>query len=306
MIVLVGANSFLGRHTCELLERRGEPGVVVSRTPDRCFFERFAPSLRVMDAVEFASPSGRSVIANATAIVYFVWSSVPATFAEEPWRELTENVTPAFKFFLRIADISPNAKIVFMSSGGTVYGGQGDTPKSETDATYPISPYGTGKLMAEEVLRFVGRTRNVPFAILRVSNAVGRWQTSDRQGIVGVALRAARDRVPVKLFGGGTQVRDFVDANDVADAIHAASLNTDHPATTWNIGSGVGITIHDLIEDMSRVIGRPILIDKAPARSLDVPHIVLNCRKAAEDLSWKANTPIEHSISALWQSVCNP
>ena len=306
MIVLVGANGFLGRHTSELLERRGRRGVVVSRAPDRRFLERFAPSLKVMDATEFASPAGRDVIAAATAIVYFTWSSVPATFAEEPWRELPENVEPAFRFFLHVANISSRPKIVFMSSGGTVYGPHGNAPKSETDPTNPISSYGAGKLMAEEALRFVGRTRGTRYAILRVSNALGRWQMSDKQGIVGVALRAARDGAPVRLFGGGEQVRDFVDADDVAEAIYAASLDTTHQAATWNVGSGVGTTVRDLIENISRLIGRPISIEHAPARSLDVPHIVLNCRKVSQDLGWTAETPIEHSISSLWQSVCNP
>jgi UDP-glucose 4-epimerase len=258
-----------------------------------------------MDAAEFASPSGRDVIANATAIVYFTWSSVPSTFAEEPWRELTENVTPAFKFFLRVADIAPSAKIVFISSGGTVYGAQGDLPKSETDATYPISSYGAGKLMAEEALRFVGRTRGARYAILRVSNALGRWQRSDRQGIAGITLRAARDGAPVRLFGSGAQVRDFVDADDVADAIYAASIDTEHPAATWNVGSGVGIAVRDLLETISRIVGRPILIENAPARSLDVPYIVLDCRKVAEDLGWTAKTPLERSIRRIWKSVCS-
>ena len=306
MIVLVGANGTLGRHTSELLERRGRRGVVVSRSPHRLFLERFAPSLKVMDAAEFASPAGRDIIAGATAIVYFTWSSVPATFAEEPWRELPENVTPAFKFFLRVADISSRPKIVFMSSGGTVYGPHGNAPKSETDPTNPISSYGAGKLMAEETLRFVGRTRGTRYAILRVSNAIGRWQTSDKQGIVGVALRAARDGAPVRLFGGGKQVRDFVDADDVAEAIYQASIDTDHLAATWNVGSGVGTSVRDLIESISGLIGRPILIEHAPARGIDVPYIVLDCRKVSQDLGWTAKTSIDRSISSLWQTVCNP
>ena len=304
MIILFGANGFLGRHTCELLGRRGEQALAVSRKPDPGFFAQFAPSVHYMDADEFFSSAGADAISKARAIVYFAWASVPATFAEEPWREVEENVKPAFRLFLRVSELAPEAKIVFLSSGGTVYGREGTAPKPETSPTKPISSYGVGKLLAEEALAFVGRTKGSPFAILRVSNAVGRWQTSTTQGIIGAALRAARDGIPVKLFGGGTQVRDFVDADDVADAIYAASMDTAHPDAAWNVGSGVGLAIRDLVDSLSQMIGRPIATEHAPPRALDVPHVVLDCSKVARDLGWTAKTSLDRSVSGLWRSIC--
>jgi UDP-glucose 4-epimerase len=275
----------------------------VSRDPDTRFLQHFAPSLEVMDAAEFASDRGLEIIATASAVVYFTWCSVPATFASEAWREIPENVEPAFEFFQRVANVSKEAKIVFLSSGGTVYGGEGTDPKSEASPTNPISPYGLGKLMAEDALSFVGRTTGVPYAILRVSNAIGQWQVSETQGIANVALRAARDGVPFRLFGSGLQVRDFVDADDVAEAIMAASADTMHRSATWNVGSGIGITVADLMRLLSDVTGRPVPFEHAPARSLDVPHVVLDCRKARTELGWSAKTPIEQSISGLWEAV---
>jgi UDP-glucose 4-epimerase len=306
MIILFGANGFLGRHTCELLARRGREAIAVSRRPDPQFFDRLAPSVRYMEADRFASLESVDVIAKARALVYFSWGSVPATFAQAPWREVRENVEPAFRLFLRVAELAPKVKIVFLSSGGTVYGREGTEPKTETSPARPISSYGVGKLMGEEALAFVGRTKGSPFAILRVSNAVGRWQTSTTQGIIGATLRAARDGVPIKLFGGGLQVRDFVDADDVAEAIYAASLDTIHQSATWNVGSGVGIAVRDLVDSVAQMIGRPIAIEHAPPRALDVPHVVLDCSKVARDLGWAAKTSLDHSISSLWQRICSP
>jgi UDP-glucose 4-epimerase len=302
MIVLVGANGFLGRHMCELLEQKGAPAVAVSRNPDRTFFENFAPSLRVMDASDFASSAGRDVLAEARAVVYFAWQSVPATFAQAPWREVPENVQPAFEIFLRIAKVSREAKIVFLSSGGTIYGSEGTAPKSETAATHPISAYGLGKLMAEEALHFVGRTKGAAYAILRPSNPIGRWQLNKTHGIVGAALRAVRDRAPVPLFGG-TQVRDFVDADDVSEAIYAASCDRVHRAATWNVGSGIGITITEMLDRISKTIGQKIPVEYAAARPIDVAHIVLDCRKIAKDLGWKPKRPIEQSIASIWNAI---
>jgi len=305
MIILIGANGFLGRHTAELLERQGRPAIAVSRNPDRDFFKRFTPLLQTMNAVDFASSAGSDAIARADAIIYFTWHSVPSTFVDEPWRELPENVQPALELFHRVAEISPKCKIVLLSSGGTIYGSDGTTPRSEAAPTRPISGYGLGKLLAEEGLRFVGRTRDTRYAILRISNPVGHWQTDARQGIVGVGLRATRDGASVRLFGGGTQIRDFVDADNVAEAIVRAAVDRMHDAATWNIGSGVGISIIDMLGLISQVIGRPIAIEHAPARAIDVPYVVLDCRKVAEDLGWAAKTPVEHSIAALWKVVCD-
>jgi UDP-glucose 4-epimerase len=303
MIILVGANGFLARHTAELLERQGRPAIAVSRNPDHNFFKRFAPSLQIMNAADFASSAGRGAIAEAKAIIYFVWRSVPSTFVDQPWRELPENVQPALQFFHRVAGISPRVKIVLLSSGGTVYGSEGTAPKGEAAPARPISAYGLGKLLAEEGLHFVSRTRGTPHAILRVSNPAGRWQTNVQQGIVGVGLRAARDGTTVRLLGGGVQVRDFVDADDVAEAIVSAAIDRTHSAATWNIGSGVGVSVIDLLNRMSQVIGRSIPLEHAPARSIDVSHVVLDCRKVAEDLGWVAETPIEQTITNIWSVI---
>ncbi|MEZ5876225.1 MAG: hypothetical protein R3D30_15905, partial [Hyphomicrobiales bacterium] len=132
----MGANGFLGRHTCQLLDRLGEPVAAIATTPDTRFIENFAPSVRAMSTAEFDSPAGRDVITNAKALVYFRWHSVPATFVDEPWRELPDNVMPAMRFFLRVAEASRQAKIVFLSSGGTVYG-TGTAPHSEHSAARP-------------------------------------------------------------------------------------------------------------------------------------------------------------------------
>lgn len=302
MLVLVGGNGFLGRHASELLHKQGGgPAVVVSRSPDRGFLEGFAPSLASMTAQEFAGSAGSDLIARADAVIYFASQSVPSTFAEEPWQEVPANVAPAFELFGRVAALNSAAKIVLLSSGGTVYGGNSTSPRHEACPAAPISGYGVAKLMIEDALRFVGRTKKVPYAILRVSNPVGRWQGNGAQGVVGVALRAARDGARLRLFGGGSQVRDFVDAGDVADAILRASLDVAHPQATWNIGSGVGTKIADLVGQLSQIAGRRIDIENLPSRTIDVPHIVLDCRKVDRDLGWKSRTPIERSVTELWE-----
>lgn len=303
MILLIGGNGFIGRHFAALLHERGVAAAVVTRRPDRAGEEYGGRTVPVVDAEAFAGIAGDRLLADAEAIVYLASDSVPSTFAAEPWREIPVNVEPAARFFARCATTNPAAKLVLISSGGTVYGRTGGTPVTEEAPTRPISGYGLGKLMIEHALAFVGRTCGVSYSVLRVSNAVGRWQNNNAQGIVSIALRAAGDRTPIDVYGGGAQVRDYVDADDVAEALLAACLDRRHMDRTWNVGSGVGRTVAEMIRLVERLTGRPVPVRHLPARPIDVASIVLDCTRIGRDLGWAPVRPIEATITDIWRSM---
>jgi UDP-glucose 4-epimerase len=303
MMLLIGGNGFIGRHFAALLHDRGLTAAVVTRRAARAeeaYGSRTAP---VIDAEAFAGVAGDRLLADAEAVVYLASASVPSTFAAEPWREIAVNVEPAARFFARCAAINPSAKLVLISSGGTVYGRTEGTPVPEDAPTRPISGYGLGKLMIEQTLAFVGRTHGLAYNVLRVSNAVGRWQNNDTQGIVSIALRAARDRTLIDLYGGGSQVRDYVDADDVADAVLAACLDRRHADRIWNVGSGTGRSVAEMIRLVEEVTGRPVRIRHFPARPIDVAAIVLDCSRIRRDLNWVAGRPIEATLADVWHSM---
>jgi UDP-glucose 4-epimerase len=118
--------------------------------------------------------------------------------------------------------------------------------------------------------------------VLRVSNAVGRWQNDNTQGIVSISLRAVRDGRPITLYGGGSQIRDYVDADDVAEAVLAACLDRRHVDRIWNVGSGIGRSVKEVIRLVQEVTGRPVPV--RPARPVDVAAIMLNCTRIRRDL----------------------
>jgi UDP-glucose 4-epimerase len=303
MILLIGGNGFIGRHFAALLHERGMAVAVVTRHADRVRPAYGGRTVPVVDAEAFAGGAGNRLLADAEAIVYLASDSVPSTFAAEPWREIPVNVEPAVRFFTRCATTNPGARLVLISSGGTVYGRTGGTPVTEDAPTRPISGYGLGKLMIEQALAFLGRTRGLAYSVLRVSNAVGRWQNSNAQGIVSIALRAARDRTPIDLYGGGSQIRDYVDADDVAAAVLAACLDRRHVDRVWNVGSGVGRTVAEMISLVEQVTGRPVPVRHLPARPIDVATIVLDCTRIRRDLGWMAVRPIEATIADVWSST---
>lgn len=281
-----------------LLSAQGCSATAVSRNPDRDFLRAYAPGVSAMDLSAFQKAADRGFRATDT-LVYLASNSVPATFSSEPWREIGENVQPSIELFGRALKANPDLRIVYVSSGGTVYGSGHTQPISESAPTAPVSAYGYGKVVIEEALRFLHRSEGLSYAILRVSNPVGRWQVNRNQGIVSIAIRAARSGERVKLFDGGRTVRDFLAADDVADAILKASEARSMAAETWNIGSGKARSIASVVELVADVTGRTINTEIGPARAVDVPYAVLDCRKAQEDLGWRTTSTLEETIAAI-------
>ena len=238
-------------------------------------------------------------------LVYLASTSVPATYANEPWNELTANVQPAFELFDSALKANSDLRIVYVSSGGTVYGRGHTAPTSETTALEPISAYGYGELATEEAIRVLSRTKGLNRAILRVSNPVGRWQTNQTQGIIAAALRAAASGEGLNLFNNWSQVRDFLDAEDLANAIIQAADARNFNAETWNIGSGRGHSITEVVDLVSEVTGRRITCNNLPGRSVDVSYSVLNCEKVEHDLGWTTKIDLVDSIKSIERAWSN-
>ncbi len=302
MIIVLGGGGFLGQHLRRRLIAAGAAFTIVS---PRDLNRRgpAAPHEGFMLAQSFDGPEGDALLRRASALVNLASRSVPGTYAAQPWREMAERVAPVATLFGRCAEANSLLKIVQISSGGTVYGRASEDRVNEAAPCAPISGYGLAHLMIEESLRFTGRTAGNPYCILRVSNPVGRFQSSGNQGIVSIAARAAASRSDFPLFGEGHQMRDFLDADDVAESILAACRDRLHATATWNVGSGVGRSVLDVIRIVEEVGGRPIRLRRLPDRSIDVPRIVLDCGRIHNDLGWRAHRDFESSVRDIFRSL---
>lgn len=181
-------------------------------------------------------------------------------------------------------------RIVFASSGGTVYGPGRAERLSETGACLPISAYGAGKAAFELFAHAFCRVNGISFVSLRVSNLYGPGQRGDRnQGLVAATIWKALKDERIEIWGDGSAVRDYVYITDVADAFIKA---TDYagPAIILNIGSGIGRSVRDVIQTIENVLERKIDVNWRPARAVDVPYNVLDATRAEEVMGWQATT----------------
>jgi UDP-glucose 4-epimerase len=187
-------------------------------------------------------------------------------------------------------------KVVFSSSGGTVYGVPTRLPVDESHPTLPITSYGVHKLTIEKYLHLNHALHGLDYCVLRIANAYGeRQRTETAQGAVSVFLERILRGQPLEVWGDGSVVRDYVYVADIVRAF-IATLGDPGEARIFHIGAGAGVSLAQLIEAIGAVVGRPPAVEYTPGRRFDVPASVLDCSLARRVLGWQASTPLAEGL----------
>lgn len=306
-ILVAGGAGFLGSnlveaalrhgHVVTVLDRPGAPSDLPSDTRAR---------LNWLEG-DFRDPHILHSACNGQEVVFhLIGTTLPKSSNEDPEFDFASNVTGTIRL-LQAAKQQGVRKLVFVSSGGTVYGIPRQVPIPETHPTDPISSYGISKLAIEKYLALFRSEHGLDYVILRVANPYGPHQRPERaQGAVAVfAWRALRGQ-PIEIWGDGTVVRDYIYVSDVIEAMTRA-METQEQGRLFNVGSGVGHTLNDIVRVIERVIGRKVEVNHSSGRSLDVPANVLDISRARQTLGWNPAVSfeegIERSIIALRKSL---
>ena len=197
---------------------------------------------------------------------------------------------------LQSGALSNLKKIIFVSSGGTVYGIPQSIPIDESHPTDPICAYGIHKLACEKYLQLFQFTHRVDTIILRVSNVYGPLQEIQRPfGAVEAFMRHAIMDEPITIWGDGSITRDYVHVDDVVASLLKAMSNGERSGI-FNIGSGIGHTLNEIVRMIEKRLDKTVKVNYLPARNFDVPVNVLNIRKAKEQLGWEPRVSLEISV----------
>ncbi|AGW91655.1 hypothetical protein N234_16620 [Ralstonia pickettii DTP0602] len=221
--------------------------------------------------------------------------------------EIQRNVVPAVKLFDRCLDY-PHTRLVFVSSGGTVYGDPDERwPLAEDAALRPISVYGTSKSMIEKVLGLYVAQRGLRGIVVRPGNAYGPGQLPFKgQGLIPTVMASALQGKPVTIYGDGTAIRDYVHVDDIARGIVAA-IQAGTNGEAYNIGTGRGVSINGLINDHIRPVlatqGLDIDLRYVESRGVDVRYNILNTTKLTRDCGFTAQTRLEEGIAETWDWI---
>ncbi len=181
----------------------------------------------------------------------------------------------------------PQVSLTYISSGGAVYGDPAHLPVSESDPTRPISPYGALHLAAEVYAQMSARRSHATLRIVRCANVYGPYQAHDRdQGAVAIFLDRISREQPIRIFGDGLALRDYVFVADVADVVARVVLGGLDVGTV-NVGSGRGLTVLEIVRAVSDAAGKPARIEFAPGRDFDVRGVILDVSRLQSFMAYR-------------------
>jgi len=234
---------------------------------------------------------------NIDIVLHLISTTVPSTSNDNIEYDVNSNLIGTIRL-LNIMVQYNVLKIVFLSSGGTVYGETIEPKVSEDHLTDPISSHGIIKLSIEKYLYLYHKLHDLEYLILRVSNPYGPFHNSDKQGFINVVIKKTLRNEKVVIWGDGTIVRDFIYVKDLAYII-AYLLKLNIYNQVMNIGSGKGYSINQILEYISE--NHPgIDIEYRPSRKYDIQRIVLDTKKLSSSGNLKL-TDIRQGINLTYQ-----
>lgn len=294
---IIGGGGFLGVHLAQALKQHGAEVRAYGRS---LYFPEALKSVDWMSGTLEETQKLSAFLDGADCVFHLAGTSTPASSEANRQQDVANAVIGS----LNLLDLCIKlgiGKVVFASSGGTVYGDAASPPFSERTTPNPISTYGINKLSAEFYFRLYNRTCGMRNVILRIANPFGPYQhVLKRQGVIPIFIRQALEGKPIRIWGDGTVTRDYLFGSDVAEAMVAAAQH-DGPESVFNIGSGVGRSLNDILASLQDVLGVEPDIQYQPSRSLDIPSSVLDCTLAAQVLGWRARTPWSDALRETWQ-----
>jgi len=315
LILVTGGAGYIGSHTIKALLERGYRVVALDNLSvghrefvlcddfvqadllDRAALERVFEKYPIRSVIHFAARTAVGESVENPEIYYY--NNVVGTL----------NLLSA----MRAHGVD---EIVF-SSSAAVYGDPERIPIPEDHPKHPKSPYGKTKLMMEEILSDYSHAYGIKYVALRYFNAagsdpegeIGEWHDPETH-LIPIVLEAAYGiRDHVEIFGtdyptpDGTCIRDFIHVVDLAEAhvLALERLREGKASSAYNLGTGVGHSVREVIEACKRVTGRDFQVVEGPRRPGDPPALVADPTKARQELGWKPRfTELEEIIATAW------
>jgi UDP-glucose 4-epimerase len=295
-IAIFGGGGFIGSAIADRLLKDGHELRIFER-PRVQPYRQFSDEERVewLTGDLMSMHDVTSAIDGIDVVLHLVSTTLPKSSNDDPIFDVQSNLVATLQL-LNAMVAKKVRKIVFISSGGTVYGNPAYLPIDENHPTEPKVSYGITKLAIEKYLLMYQQLHGIKANILRVANPFGeRQRVETAQGAVGVFLSRAIQNLPLEIWGDGSVTRDYIYVSDVAEAF-ARAVEYEGSKSIFNISSGVGTSLNDLIRLIEHVLGREVVCNYRQGRSFDVPISVLANSLAQQELGWLPRVPLKEGV----------
>jgi UDP-glucose 4-epimerase len=300
----VGASGFIGSHLVDGLLAAGYRVKALARHLPGLIspVAQANPALTLSPLSMGDGLALQEAMEGAELVFHLASGSLPQSSNRDPQADVQVNLLGALKVF-EAARQAQVQRLVMVSSGGTVYGVPQQVPIVEGHPTEPTCSYGISKLAIEKYVALYRQLHGLDGLVLRVANPYGERQRLDAtQGVVPVFLGKALRGEPLQIWGDGSTVRDFLHISDVVTALLAAAHYRGEERL-FNVGSGEGLSLNQLVELLRAELQRPLAVEYLPARGFDVPTNVLCIERARRSLGWNPKVTVSEGLHRLCASL---
>lgn len=302
-ILVTGGNGFIASHLVDALASEGNKITVLDIYPRQ--YEESPKNVRFIQGnLQDLQIIRRTIEDGQIEVVYHAaWATIHESALKDPVSDVEVNLIPTITLLNTCLEAGIK-RVIFLSSGGTVYGLPEKLPISETHPTNPINAYGITKLMAEKYLRMFHHLYGLEYVILRPSVPFGpRQNPFHRQGVVPIFIYKTLMGEAITIFGDGDAVRDFFYIDDLTRALVASKdIRFDPRKNTFNLGGMVPYSLNSLIEIIESELGVKVQKEYTAPRNFDVPYVLLDTSFAQSQMGWKPIVTLEKGIkqTAEW------
>jgi UDP-glucose 4-epimerase len=294
--LVIGGNGFIGSHLVDKLLSEKASVRVLDIYPEKYRLPLKGVDYRYGRLSD--TPFTDEALADIDIVFHIASTTVPSTSNINPAADIQENLIPLVYLLNQMIKYEVK-KIVFLSSGGAVYGNPEIVPTPETQSLRPISSYGIVKTAMEHYLLSYGRMYGIKPIIVRPSNAYGpRQGHAGVQGVIGTLLFKAMTGEVMTIWGDGSIIRDYVFVEDLIECCYQISLKVE--TGIFNVASGIGYTVKQIVELIAQITGASQKIQYEAKRSYDPEKIVLDISKVQLELGWKPKIDLPDGIRRQW------
>lgn len=301
--LIFGGGGFIGSHLCENLFYEGYDVVLFDKINfSRKNISHLENKLTIIEGDFNNGIDIKTSLSKIDYVFHLVSSTLPATSNVNPEYDVETNLISSLKLLKECVNKNIK-KIVFLSSGGTVYGIPEEVPIKESYFSNPICSYGIIKKAIEEYLNLYNRIYGLDYTVFRLSNPYGERQNPHlTQGAIAVFINKVIQNEPIEIWGNGEITRDYIYIKDVVNVL-TKSLKIDTGHKIFNLSTGTGYSLNQIIEIIKKVSGKQVKLIFKDARSIDVPVNILDNELIKRSFNWKPEVSIEEGISKTYKFI---
>lgn len=298
-VVVLGGLGFIGSHLCRALVSEGDNVRVFSKLyGSRELVSDFESQLEIIEADIMQPKEVLDVIGDSEIVVDLVHTTRPGSSMRDPEYDVVSNVASQVQWLQRLPETKVR-RVIFISSGGTVYGEPRSVPIDETHPTDPVSSYGITKLALEKYVAMYSQIAGVRYTIVRPANVYGAGNRLNvGQGVIGVLAHRALKGEQLEVWGTGESRRDYVYIDDLVSAL-TALIEYNGSETVFNVSSGKAHSVLEVIDELRAILGELPPVVHLPSRGYDVPLNLLSSARLTAATGWSPHVTLESGIPRL-------